>query len=52
MKYRRRIKFPALPHRLDFLDNLDDIFVVEDVFFAHLLRLMLDGRSPHQGAVN
>jgi len=33
---------------LDLLHNLDHILVVKNVFDAHLLRLMLHGRTPNQ----
>ena len=32
-------------------DDLNDVLVVKDVFFAHALRIVLDGRAPHQSTV-
>ena len=37
-----------LRRRLNLLDDLDDVFVVELVILADLLRLVLDGRTPHE----
>lgn len=34
----------------NFLHNLYDILVVQQMLDTDLLRLMLDGRTPHQGA--
>ena len=40
--------FSIVLSHLDFFDDLNDVFVVEDVILADLLRLMLDGRAPHE----
>ena len=37
---------------LDFLDDLDDILVVELMILADLLRLVLDGGAPHEGVLH
>lgn len=34
----------------DFLDDLHDVFIVEDVVFADFLGLMFDRRAPDQSA--
>ncbi len=31
-------------------DDLDDVFVFEHVLASDLLRIVLDGRTPHHGA--
>ena len=33
---------------LDFLNDLNNVLVVQDVVFAHFLRLMFNGGSPNQ----
>ncbi len=37
---------------LDFLDDLDDVFVVELMILANLLRLVLDRGAPHEGVLH
>ena len=38
----------AGPGGLDPLDDLDDVFVVEDVLLAHSLRVVLHTATPHE----
>lgn len=35
-----------------FLDDLHHVFVVQNVFPTHPLRIVLDGRAPHQRSVD